>query len=93
MTTAHLAAWIAFGLGLLAASTIVLIGGAALMHREGRAGGAGRGGRRSGCGADGSRRCGDGAPPRYLREELVRQFLSGEITIGDLRDFYEGRLG
>lgn len=87
-----LAAWLFVAAGVIAAATVILVGGGLAITRKDRGGGARPGRSRPEAGGHGRRRRGDGWPRRHFREELVVQFLDGRITLEDLKDFYNGRV-
>lgn len=84
-----LAAWLAFAIGLVVASTVVLVGGALVINRDGRDGGARREGCRRDAGRHGCSRRGNGSPRRTFGEEMVELFVTGQVTLDEMRDLYE----
>lgn len=84
--------WLIFAAGLVLAATVVLVCGGLWLTREGRVGGARRGGcrRRPAC-HGGTCRRGTDTPCRVSREEMVEMFVAGTVTLDEMRKHYEGR--
>lgn len=86
-----LAAWLSFAVGVIVATTVFVVGWGLASIKEGRVGGSRRGGYRRDAGCrDGSCRPGRGAPRRMAREEMVELFVTGQVTLDEMRKHYGG---